>query len=341
MENARTWMVATLGPSTSDDKLIKSLFEAGVDIFRINLSHSNLKVHRTLIRAAAETGAHVMVDLPGPKVRIDGASVDLPFDITAGQQVLFAAEDGAPKDNDKPVFAVSAPIAWARIEPGSRILVDDGNLDFVVVDGGDAWVAAEAIDGGVIWKRKGVAFDKDVVDAPDVLPEDVNSLEELKDEPLDYVAVSFARNAECISGLREAAGKKRKLIAKIEDPAGMRNAEEIIRTADGVMVARGDLGVCLPLPALPILQKRLIALANYHRRPVIVATQMLESMVEHLRPTRAEVTDVANAVFDGADMLMLSAETAIGKHPLRAVEMLASIIAAAEEAVRTGLRFQL
>jgi len=340
VENARTWMVATLGPSSSHEEVVKKLHEAGVDVFRVNLSHGDSASHRRLIRTAAGTGAEVMVDLPGPKIRIEASSGELPLRLEAGEEVVFTSGEARPAGR-RPVLAVSADVAWEELEPGARILVDDGNLEFRVLEAAGDRAVAAAATGGVVWKKKGVAFDREVVQAPPVLPADRRLLEELRPEPFSYVAVSFARNARCVEELRPAAGQGRRLFAKIEDPAGVRNAEEITMAADGVMVARGDLGVCLPLPALPVLQKRLIALANYHRKPVIVATQMLESMVEHLRPTRAEVTDVANAVFDGADMLMLSAETAVGRHPLKAVEMLASIIRAAEEAVRTGLRFQL
>jgi pyruvate kinase len=186
-----------------------------------------------------------------------------------------------------------------------------------------------------------VAFSDDVADFPPLVEDDKIALNELKDSPFDWVAASFVRSASCITELREHLNglqKPARLIAKIEDPSGVRNIEDILKVTDGIMVARGDLGVCTPLAALPILQMRLVSLGLYYRKTVIVATQMLESMTHNRRPTRAEVTDVANAVLQGADGVMLSGETAVGEYPVETVEMMADIIASAENAIRTGLR---
>ena len=221
------------------------------------------------------------------------------------------------------------------------VLIDDGKLEFRIKEVSADGVVVQSDSEGVLLPRKGVAFSKDLTNFPPLVAEDKLALADLAGEPFDLVAASFVRNDDTIIELRNLLSKQgsnAKIIAKIEDPSGVRNIEAIIKAADGIMVARGDLGVCTPIAALPILQKRLVALSVYHRKTVIVATQMLESMTENLFPTRAEVTDVANAVLDGADAVMLSGETAVGKHPVRVVETMSRIIYHAEAAFRTGLK---
>jgi pyruvate kinase len=223
---------------------------------------------------------------------------------------------------------------------GSQVLIDDGNVELAVRGVKNCVLEAECRADASILERKGVAFTDDVAEFPPLVEADKRALEELRNAPFDYVAASFVRSAEGMTDLRthlRTLGKDARIIAKIENPAGVRHIEEILLASDGVMVARGDLGVCTPLAALPLLQKQIVALALYHRRMVVVATQMLESMTHNRRPTRAEVTDVANAVLDGADAVMLSGETAVGEYPVETVRVMGAIIANAEKAMRTGL----
>ncbi|HBC87305.1 MAG TPA: pyruvate kinase [Lentisphaeria bacterium] len=340
MENARTQIIATIGPASSDVRTMKSLIEAGVDIFRINLSHSDRETHRASIRKAKDLGAVVMIDLPGPKLRIGDSNIQLPFGVKVGEKMFFTGS-AAGFRSTMPSLELPRGVDFSMAEPGMLVLVDDGKLEFKVTEVSSCGVVVQSESEGILNPRKGVAFSKDLTNFPPLVDEDRQAIAELAGEPFDIVAASFVRNDDTITELRKALakhGSSAKIIAKIEDPSGVKNIEAIIKAADGIMVARGDLGVCTPIAALPILQKRLVALAVYYRKTVIVATQMLESMTENLFPTRAEVTDVANAVLDGADAVMLSGETAVGKYPVKVVETMAKIIYHAEAAFRTGLK---
>jgi len=340
MENARTQIVATLGPASFDVSVMRQLVDAGVDIFRVNLSHGDRETHRQTIRDAKGTGVRVMIDLCGPKLRIQNAVPSFPVNVKEGDQVCFASAESRLKKNI-PGFVLPEGIKYERANTGSRVLVDDGNFEFIIRETGSDYVIAESLSEGEIKPRKGVAFSEDLTSFPPLMDDDRTALDELASEPFDMISASFVKGPETIHNIRKEIGKhdlEAPIIAKIEDPAGVKNAAEILKAADGIMVARGDLGICTPIAALPILQKHLIVLANYHRKMVIVATQMLESMTEHTRPTRAEVTDVANAVLDGADAVMLSGETAVGRHPVLVVKTMADIVASAEQAFLTGLK---
>ncbi len=340
MENARTQIIATVGPASASEETMKKLMDAGADIFRVNLSHSDRETHRSSIRKGKASGAKIMIDLPGPKLRIGDSSAPLPFEIRLGQELFFAGSSSGFRKNI-PSFAIPRGIDFSKASPGMLILVDDGKLEFTVKEVFHDGVLVRSDSEGLLNPRKGVAFSKDLSNFPPLVDEDRNAIAELAGEPFDMVAASFVRNDDTIHELRaELAryGSTAKIIAKIEDPSGVKNIEAIIAAADGIMVARGDLGVCTPIAALPILQKRLVSLSVYYRKTVIVATQMLESMTESLFPTRAEVTDVANAVLDGADAVMLSGETAVGKHPVKVVETMSKIIFHAEMAFKSGLR---
>jgi len=319
--------------------MMTKLAQAGVDVFRVNISHGDADSHRRLIRLAHHTGVKVMIDLPGPKIRIQSATSPLPLRLAAGEKVsLASSKDNLPAGMTG--LVLSPGIDYAKVSQGSQVLIDDGNVELVVKQVSRNSVIAANVVECEIKPRKGVAFTEDVTDFPPLVDEDKSVIAELSEEPFDLVAASFVKNADTIGALREQLSihsHKADIVAKIEDPSGVKNAEAIVKAADGIMVARGDLGVCTPIAALPILQKRLVALGNYYRKTVIVATQMLESMTEHPRPTRAEVTDVANAVFDGADAVMLSGETAVGRFPVETVETMALIIDRAETAWRTGL----
>jgi len=281
-----------------------------------------------------------MIDLPGPKLRIGDSSVPLPFDLKIGDKMFFT---GSPAGFRKSMPSLVLPrgVDFSMAEPGMLVLVDDGKLEFMVKEVSPEGVVVQSESEGPLSPRKGVAFSKDLTNFPPLVDEDRRAIAELAGEPFDIVAASFVRNDDTIHELRNELakhGSSARIIAKIEDPSGVKNIEAIIKAADGIMVARGDLGVCTPIAALPILQKRLVSLAVYYRKTVVVATQMLESMTENLFPTRAEVTDVANAVLDGADAVMLSGETAVGKHPVKVVETMSKIVFHAESAFRTGLK---
>jgi len=340
MENARTHMIATLGPASLSPEVIDRLVTAGVDCFRINLSHGDRDRHRQAIAAAAKTGVDVMIDLPGPKVRIIGASTSFPLHLHAGDSVFLATDrDRLPKERPGLLLPQGLDLSLPTI--GSLVLIDDGNVELLVRRYENGVLEAQSRLDAVVGDRKGIAFVEEVADFPPLVEEDKRVLDELADAPFNCVAASFVRSSTCVIELRDYLDRLNKnalIIAKIESPSGVKNVEEILRYADGIMVARGDLGVFTPLAALPLLQKQLVALGVYHRKQVIVATQMLESMTWNRRPTRAEVTDVANAVLDGTDAVMLSGETAVGKFPVETVEVMAEIIANAERAIRTGLR---
>jgi len=339
MENARTWMIATLGPASLSPDVLRKLFEAGVDVFRVNLSHGTRESHLAAIQAAKATGAKVMIDLPGPKIRIADATVPFPVHVQKDETLFLATEKTAFPAGRKGLVLPKG-LDLSRAEKDSLVLIDDGNVELRVrgIHSGTLEATAQA-DGSILLK-KGVAFTSDVATFPPLVDGDKSALNDLRDAPYDYVAASFVRNEVCVTGLRahlKGLGRDAKIIAKIEDPSGVRNIEAILGVTDGIMVARGDLGVCTPLAALPVLQKRLVALALYHRKTVVVATQMLESMTQNRRPTRAEVTDVANAVLEGADAVMLSGETAVGAYPVETVQTMAAIIENAEKAIRSGL----
>jgi pyruvate kinase len=340
MENARTLMIATLGPASLKPEVLPRLFEAGVDVFRVNLSHGTRESHRTAILAAKATGAKVMIDLPGPKIRIADANVPFPVRLKAGE-TIFLSTNKAALPSGRPGLVLPQGLNLSLAHIGSHILVDDGNIELTARGFKDGFLETTTSADASILLKKGVAFTTPVEEFPPLVEGDKMALDELKDAPYDWVASSFVRNADCIIDLRahlKNLGRDATLIAKIEDPAGVHNIESILQVTDGIMVARGDLGVCTPLAALPLLQKRLVALGIYHRKTVVVATQMLESMTCSRRPTRAEVTDVANAVLDGADAVMLSGETAVGEYPVETVETMAAIIENAESAMRSGLR---
>lgn len=333
-------MIATLGPASLSPEILDRLVTAGVDYFRINLSHGDRDSHRRAIDAAAKTGIGVMIDLPGPKIRIVGATTSFPLRVGAGESVFLGTDrDALPKD--RPGLLLPQGLDLSLATAGSPVLIDDGNVELVIKHYKNGVLEAQSSLNAVINEKKGIAFVEEVADFPPLVEEDKRALDALADTPFNCIAASFVRSAACITELRDYLDKLNKdaqIIAKIESPSGVKNVEEILYHADGIMVARGDLGVFTPLAALPLLQKQLVALGVYHRKKVIVATQMLESMTWNRRPTRAEVTDVANAVLDGADAVMLSGETAVGKFPVETVEVMAEIIANAERAIRTGLR---
>ena len=322
----RTKIVATLGPATANASTIGALLHAGTNVVRINASHGTPELRAEWIaaaRRAAEslaTPVAVLLDLQGPRIR--AGDLPHPRELTPGQQVVFAPEEVAHGDELPTTYDGLA--TDARV--GSRILLNDGLLS-VEVTGVDApRVRGRVIDGGMLTAHKGMNLPGLHVSAPALTEKDREDVQDAVRAGVDYLALSFVRRAEDIEELRGLVPNTIKLVAKIEKATALENLERIVAAADAVMVARGDLGVELPFEQVPHVQKRLISEANQQGKPVITATQMLESMVHAPRPTRAEASDVANAILDGTDAVMLSAETAVGQYPLEAVRAMDRII---------------
>lgn len=325
----RTKIVATIGPASANPETLVRMIEAGMDVARLNFSHGSHEQHAEvaqLVRdAAGRAGRPVALlqDLPGPKLRI-GPLVEGTVDLKVGDKVVFECgrEDGA---GDARRMSISWEGLPRAIEPGEVLYLADGSvrLRATAVRVPELEVEAEVEVGGSVSSRQGLNIPGPADELPSVPEEDLAHLEAGRQIGVDMVALSFVRRPEDVLFVREHT--RVPLIAKIEKPQAVENAEEIVRVADCVMVARGDLGIELPIEEVPIVQKNLIALAGSNARPVITATQMLDSMVSSSRPTRAEVADVANAILDGTDAIMLSQESAVGAHPVGAIAMMSAI----------------
>ncbi len=323
----RVKIVATLGPASADSGTISELVAAGLDVARLNFSHGTHEDHRKMfdtVRAAAkEAGAHVAVlaDLCGPKIRagrLRGGSAKL----VEGAEVTITTEDLM---GDEKRFSTNYKQLPKDVSPSNRILLDDGLLELEVMDVRGEDIVCKIITGGTLRDRKGMNIPGTPLSTPALTAKDREDLEFARELGVDYFALSFVRSARDVRETVDLAGGI-PVIAKIEKPEAIDQLEEIIEAADGVMVARGDLGVEAGAEKVPLLQKRIIRWAAARGKPVIVATQMLDSMIHNPRPTRAEVSDVANAVLDGTDAVMLSGETASGKYPVRAVAEMAAIL---------------
>jgi pyruvate kinase len=322
----RTKIVATIGPACRDPETLARMVEAGLDVARLNFSHGSREEHEENVRlvreAAGRAGRQVAIlqDLPGPKLRIGPLREDL-IDLRPGDQLTLVCGSDEPGDEER------LSVGWAgladALDPDDVIYLADGRIRLRVQAVRDCEVDTNVEIGGALASRQGLNIPGSTRGLPSVPHEDLELLRFGEKIGVDMIALSFVREAEDVIAVREHT--RTPLIAKIEKPQAVTNAEEIIRAADCVMVARGDLGIELPIEDVPVVQKRLLALAGQLARPAITATQMLDSMVTSSRPTRAEVTDVANAILDGTDALMLSQETAVGAHPVGAVEMMATI----------------
>jgi pyruvate kinase len=326
-----TKIVCTLGPSSSTSEVIGSLLDAGMSVARINFSHGTHETHaRTIgivrqLAAARNRPVAILGDLQGPRIRI--GELESTLTVAPGDEVVLC-DEATCSGTDLPVTYTDI----ARdVKVGDRVLIDDGLIELVVLDIKSQRVVTRVLHGGEIRSHKGMNLPGVQVSAPSITEKDRADAEFATEQGLDYLALSFVRRVEDLSALRELIPKDLLVIAKIEKDSALDDIENIIRASDGIMVARGDLGVELPFEEVPLVQKRLIRLANQIGRPVITATQMLESMVEHPRPTRAEASDVANAILDGTDAVMLSAETAVGAYPELAVRAMRRIIAEIEK----------
>ena len=333
-------IIATVGPASREKKTLIDLIEAGADVFRLNFSHGTHLDHQKTIDMVreinAELGTHIALlqDLQGPKIRVNEVEND-GVAITEHQTLIITTDDIL--GNEERV-STSYKLLAQDVKVGDSIIIDDGNLEVKVTSVQGEDVYTEVIYGGILKSRKGINLPNTVISAPSLTEKDYTDLEYGLGQNLDWVALSFVRKASDIIELQKmikAKGSYTKIIAKIEKPEALENIDEIIAATDGIMVARGDLGVEIPGEQVPIWQKKIIEKCNRKGKPVIVATQMMESMVDNPRPTRAETNDVANAILDGTDAVMLSAESASGKYPVEAVRAMANTIANIEDAGNT------
>ena len=348
----RTKIVATLGPSTDNEEVLAQLIKAGTNVFRINCSHSGhdgiIDRIRLVRRVAKSLNAPIglLADLQGPKMRVGRLRNEEPILLRPGAPLIIVSDKNVIGEDAKPgeVIRVASQYELLAndVKPGERILIDDGNIEVLVekVTGKD--VHCTVVYGGLLKQYKGINLPGTAVSAEVLSEKDLGDLKVALEHNVDFVALSFVRRASDLRLLRkyiDQANGTAKMISKIERPEAIENLEEIIDESYGVMVARGDMGVELGPEAVPSLQKRIIKLSLAASRPVITATQMLESMITNPRPTRAEASDVANAIYDGTSAVMLSAETASGKYPVRTVEIMSSIIRRTEEEIFTHWRY--
>lgn len=334
----RAKIVCTLGPATDSYEQIKALVEAGMDVARLNLSHGTYADHETryerVRKAAEETGRNVgiLADLQGPKIRL-GTFREGPVLLERGDDFTITVDDA---EGDRHICGTTYPGLAADVTKGERILVDDGRVTLEVTEVDGPRVRTIVIEGGMVSDHKGLNLPGVAVSVPALSDKDVQDLRWAIRTGADIIALSFVRSAhdiEDVHRIMDEEGCRLPVIAKIEKPQAVANLDGIVAAFDGIMVARGDLGVEMPLETVPIVQKRAIKLAKRNAKPVIVATQMLDSMIDASRPTRAEASDVANAVIDGTDAVMLSGETSIGKYPVETVKTMGRIVRAAEEDV--------
>jgi pyruvate kinase len=334
----RTKIVATLGPSSWDIRTIEDLIRSGVDVFRLNAAHLDRRGMergvRTVRRAARKLGAGIgiLVDLQGPKIRVGAFRDAEPIFLQRGQHLVISCEPGvvgAVGKDGQPARIGTPYVGLARdVQVGERILLDDGNIELRVRDVEGVEIHTRVVYGGLLKQHKGINLPGTAVSAASLSEKDLEDLDAAIELGADFVAVSFVRQADEIrkvKGIIGEHGGHTDVIAKIERPEAVQNIHELLEVSDAVMVARGDMGVELGAEAVPAVQKRIIRLALEARKPVITATQMLESMVTNPRPTRAEASDVANAIYDGTSAVMMSAETASGKYPVRVARIMARI----------------
>ena len=323
-----TKIVATLGPATTDRKAIEALFMAGVDVFRLNFSHGAHEEHKarfdTIRQLEADTGRPIaiMLDLQGPKLRI-GTFADGPVELEEGTDFRLDLED-APGTETR--VTLPHPEIFAALEPGADLLRDDGRIRLKVEACADDHADCTVVVGGPLSERKGVNVPGVVLPLSPLTEKDRKDLAFGLEIGVDWVALSFVQRPEDVAEAQEIVQGRAGVLAKLEKPAAIDRLEGIVELADAVMVARGDLGVEMPPEDVPVLQREIVRACRKRGRPVVVATQMLDSMIEHPIPTRAEASDVATAVYDGVDAVMLSAETAVGDYPTESVSMMNRII---------------
>jgi len=327
----RTKVVCTLGPATSSPEAIRALVRGGMSLARVNMSHGVHETHAASIRhvraAAEEVGRPVAIlaDLAGPKIRV--GTLAEPVELAVGSVVVVAPEASARPGEIPTTYA---PLA-SEIRTGDAVLMDDGLLELRCVGTSGDRTRLEVVRGGTLKSRKGINLPTVDVKAPSLTDKDLDDLAFALEQDVEYVGLSFVRRPEDVVELKRRVNKRALVVSKIEKIQALDAIEAVMQETDAVMVARGDLGVEMPFERVPLAQKRIIQLANFYARPVITATQMLESMIEHVRPTRAEASDVANAILDGTDAVMLSGETASGAYPIQALDAMVRIGTEVEE----------
>lgn len=337
LNTKKTKIVATLGPATDTREVIKDMLDAGANVFRINFSHADyndVKRRIGIIRQLNEEfhyNAAILADLQGPKLRV-GVMKDNSV-VNPGDIISFYT--GEPFEGDSTRAYMNYKAFPKDVNPGERILLDDGKLIFEVIETNqEDQVKAKVIQGGVLKSKKGVNLPNTNVSLPALTEKDIKDAIFAIEQGVDWIALSFVRHSKDIEDLKQLIEKhsdfKIPIIAKIEKPEGVENIDKIVAHCDGLMVARGDLGVEIPAQEVPLIQKELVKKAKLARIPVIIATQMMESMIDNLTPTRAEVNDVANSVMDGADAVMLSGETSVGKYPVQVIQQMSSILKSVE-----------
>ena len=331
----KTKIVATLGPATESYKTKLKMVKNGVNVFRINFSHADHDTVKEQIKQIRQiskelnTIVAVLADLQGPKLRI--GKVAKGTVLTAGDRITFTTKNKVVTDNDNKTLYITYKQLPNDVFPGETILIDDGKIEVNVLKTNKKdEVEAKVVEGGALSSKKGVNLPNTKVSLPALTKKDKKDLLFAIEQGVDWVALSFVRSAEDLEMINNFINKhsdyKIPVIAKIEKPEAVKNIEEIILQADGLMVARGDLGIELPLQEVPLIQKSLVHIAKLHQKPIIIATQMMETMISNAIPTRAEVNDVANSVMDGTDAVMLSGETSIGKNPVKVIKQMTKII---------------
>ncbi len=329
MANNRTKIVATVGPSTESEEMLGKLVDSGANVFRLNLKHNTIEWHSSMIQKIRKVSSRknanigILLDLKGPEITI-GTFRKGSISLSQGQKVTLT---DAKQGDDNTIILNNLGILRS-LRPGHRFFMDDGNIEFEVLSSKKNELYAKVVRGGILSDNKSVNFPDIELDVPVLVEQDLKYVNLGMEHDVDFLALSFVSKSSDIVSLRKILDKKKSgihIIAKIERPQAVENFDSILSVSDGIMIGRGDLGVEIPLPQVPLVQKEIIRKCRESGKPVITATQMLESMVSSQRPTRAEVSDVANAIIDGTDAIMLSAESASGAYPKEAVEMMAQI----------------
>ena len=330
--NRKAKILATLGPSSSLASTIEKLFIAGTDVFRLNFSHGSIEEHRknlNSVRSLEKKYNHsscILVDLQGPKLRI-GNFANKKEILKKGQTFVLDLNN---KPGDKTRVNFPHPEIFRMLTPNTLVLINDGRIKLQIIEKKNDSLIAEVLNDGKISDNKGINIPDAILPISSLTLKDKSDLNKALEMGVDWIAQSFVQTVKDVQELRKLIDGKASIIAKIEKPSAVKNIKEIIQESDGIMIARGDLGVELPPEKVPAIQKKIINECREEGKPVIVATQMLESMIDHHTPTRAEASDVANAIYDGADAVMLSAESAIGKYPIESVTMMNKIIESVE-----------
>ncbi len=329
----RAKIIATLGPASSDPDMIADLWDAGADVFRLNFSHGSHEDHAARVATIRDVEKSVgrpigiLMDLQGPKLRVGTFAADGGVVLQAGATFRLDMDDTLGDENR---VGLLHPEIFQALQPGASLLIDDGHLRLEVLQCGDDWADTKVIIPGTMTERKGVNVPDVTLPLPAMTDKDKTDLKFGLDLGVDWVALSFVQSPIDVAELKAQVDNRATTIAKLEKPTALNHLDDIVNMADGVMIARGDLGVEVPLEQVPVLQKRIIRACRLAGKPSVVATQMLESMIKSPMPTRAEASDVATAVYDGADAVMLSAETAAGSYPVRAVATMDRIISQVE-----------